>query len=86
MTLILSVPALGFSGLAVAAFVAFVADGSTAEFWFPTKNGDSMVTAWGASVGYALIAAVCFAIAWSMAKSTAQTVPPAGEDPPADAH
>ncbi|EFE76158.1 hypothetical protein K7395_16905 [Streptomyces filamentosus] len=83
--LVLNVPALGLSGLAVAALVAFVADGPTAEFWFPTKGSDSMMSARGASLSYALVAALGFAIAWSLSKGAYQTGPADGEDPPTDA-
>lgn len=83
--LVCSVPALGFSGLAVAALVAFVADGPTAEFWFPTKGSDSMMSARGASLSYALVAALGFAIAWSVSEGADRTGPADGEDPPTDA-
>ncbi|NML50251.1 hypothetical protein HHL19_11310 [Streptomyces sp. R302] len=83
--LVLSVPALGLSGLAVAALVAFVADGPTAEFWFPTKSSDSTMSAWGASLSYALMAALIFALAWSLSEVADRTGPAEGEDPPTDA-
>ncbi|MFM9372183.1 hypothetical protein [Streptomyces sp. Da 82-17] len=85
LMLVCSIPALGFSGLAVAALVTFVADGPTAEFWFPTKDSDSTMSAWGASLAYALVAALTFEIARSVSKSADRTGPSNGEDPPADA-
>ncbi|MBD0841576.1 hypothetical protein ICC28_23125 [Streptomyces sp. TRM68416] len=83
--LVCSVPALGFSGLAVAALVAFVADGPTAEFWFPTKDSDSMMSARGASLSYALMAALSFELARVMSKGADRTGPADGEDPPTGA-
>ncbi|PWS45689.1 hypothetical protein DKT74_08735 [Streptomyces sp. ZEA17I] len=83
--LVLSVPALGVAGLAVAALVAFVADGPTAEFWFPTKGSDGMMSAWGASLSYAFVATLGFAIAWSLSKGADRTGPVDGEDQPTDA-
>ncbi|GGP36266.1 hypothetical protein GCM10010231_04240 [Streptomyces sindenensis] len=83
--LVCSVPALGFAGLAVAALVAFVADGPTAEFWFPTKGSDSTMSAWAASLSYALVAALTFAIAWSLSKDADRIGPAEGEDPSTDA-
>lgn len=85
LMLLLSVPALGLSGLAVAALVAFVTDGPTAEFWFPTKSSDSMMNARGASLSYALMAALAFAIAWTMSEAADRTGPVDGQDPPTDA-
>ncbi|WP_415948145.1 hypothetical protein [Streptomyces sp. KLOTTS4A1] len=82
--LVCSVPVLGLSGLAVAALVEFVADGPTAEFWFPSKGSDSTMSAWGASLSYALMAAITFAIAWSLSASVDRIGPADGEDPPTD--
>ncbi|CAM5634334.1 hypothetical protein [Streptomyces badius] len=83
--LVCSVLPLGLSGLAVAALVAFVADGPTAEFWFPTKGSDSMMSAWAASLSYAGFAALGFAIAWSVSKDADRTGPGDGEAPSTDA-
>ncbi|USC47483.1 hypothetical protein K7395_12370 [Streptomyces filamentosus] len=83
--LVCSVLPLGLSGLAVSALVAFVAEGPTAEFWFPTKGSDSMMSAWAASLAYACFAALGFAMAWSVSKGADRTGPADGEAPSTDA-
>ncbi|MFI9625914.1 hypothetical protein [Streptomyces sp. NPDC052042] len=80
--LVLSIPALGPLGLAVAALVVFVVNGPTAEFWFPGRNTDGMMRAWGASIAYAFMAALGFSMAWALSKGADQTSAEGSEDPP----
>ncbi|MFF4079425.1 hypothetical protein ACFYZN_08465 [Streptomyces sp. NPDC001777] len=80
--LLLSIPAFGASGLAVAAFVRFVGDGTAAEFWLPGRGTDNMAAAWGASLAYGLLAALGFSMAWALSQSADRPATTDDEDPP----
>ncbi|MET9915982.1 hypothetical protein ABZZ04_02730 [Streptomyces sp. NPDC006435] len=79
--LVLSIPSFVASGLAVAAFARFVADGSAAEFWLPGRGTDNMATAWGASIAYGLLAALGFSMAWSLSQNADRPDATDDEDP-----
>ena len=80
--LALSIPSLPPAGLAIAALVVFVVDGPTAEFWLPGRGTDGMAAAWGASIVYALLAALGLSLAWALSKGADQSSATGSEDPP----
>ncbi|MFE7619534.1 hypothetical protein [Streptomyces sp. NPDC057496] len=80
--LVLSIPSFGASGLAVAAFARFVADGPAAEFWLPGRGTDNTAAAWGASIAYGLLAALGFSMAWALSQNADRPGTTDDGDPP----